>query len=220
MTQLYLITPPHFELESFIPQLESALENGGVAVLQLRMKSLAADGTYTAEPNWAEVRMAAEAILPICRKNNVAFILNDNPKLALDLGADGVHLGSEDMSVEDAREIVGDDMFVGASCYASKDLAFEAGEQGADYVAFGAFYETQTKKPKGRPTPDLLEFWNEYTNLPCVAIGGITPQNAEPIVKAGADFIAVVTGVWNHPKGAKAAVAEFNEIFGKYSKPE
>jgi thiamine-phosphate pyrophosphorylase len=220
MTQLYLITPPHFELEKFIPQLTSALEDGGVNVLQLRMKSLAADGTYTAEPNWAEVKMAAAEIMPICKKFGVAFILNDNPQLAVELGADGVHVGSEDISVEDAREIVGDDMFVGASCYASKDLAFEAGEQGADYVAFGAFYETQTKKPKGRPTPDLIEFWQEYTTIPCVAIGGITPENAEPIVKAGADFIAVVTGVWNHPKGAKTAVAEFNKVFEKFGKKE
>lgn len=212
MTELYLITPPKFELTTFKDDLRSALEDGGVKVLQLRMKTMANDGFLTAEPDWDEVKKAAAELLPIAKEYGVAFILNDNPKLAKEIGADGVHVGDEDLSVKDVRKIVGDNFFIGASCYASKDRAFEAAEQGADYVAFGAFYETQTKKPKGRPTVELLKFWQDFTTIPCVAIGGITPENAAPLVQNGADFIAVVTGVWNHPKGPKTAVAEYNKV--------
>jgi thiamine-phosphate pyrophosphorylase len=215
MTELYLITPPYFELESFKPKLREALEGGQVKVLQLRMKSQAADGTYTAEPDWNDVKKAAKELLPIAQEFGVAFILNDNPALAKEIGADGVHVGDEDLSVAEVRKIVGENFFIGASCYASKDRAFEAAEQGADYVAFGAFYETQTKKPKGRPDVELLRFWQDFTTIPCVAIGGIKPDNAAPLVQNGADFIAVVTGVWDHPKGIKSAIDEYSKVIAE-----
>ena len=119
------------------------------------------------------------------------FIINDRAELVNEVGSDGVHVGSDDIFVARAREIVGEDKVVGASCYGDVDLAIEAGSDGADYVAFGQFYETATKPPKGRPKPEILEFWSRNSIVPSVAIGGITPQNAEPLIKAGADFIAV-----------------------------
>ena len=212
--KLYLISPPKFVLDEMAANLKEAFKGGEVAVFQLRMKTLNTETQqYTNPANENDVRQAINILLPICRENNCAFILNDNPKLAAELGCDGVHLGDEDISVKEARQLVGKNFVIGASCYASKDRAFEACEQGADYVAFGAFYDTKTKTPKGRPTTELLEFWTKFTTIPCVAIGGIKTDNAEPIVKAGADFIAVVTGVWDHEKGIAQAVKDFNALF-------
>ncbi len=231
MTRLYLITPSHFQLSAFAGQLEDALSGGDVGCVQLRMKHedstvIPAEagiqrGVSTpqtaflrgldASLRWHDsVREAAKILMPLCHARNIPFIINDYPEIARDVGADGVHLGDEDVGVAEARKIVGAGKIIGVSCYASRDRAFTAGEEGADYVAFGQFYETKTKPAKGHPTPEILEFWSKYTTIPCVAIGGITPENCAPLVKAGADFIAVVTGVWEHPKGARAAVAEYN----------
>ncbi len=204
--RLYLITPPKFELGGFTEQLKAAFNGGDVAALQLRMK----DGLQYADED--NVRRAAETIIPICAEYDVQFILNDNPKLAKEVGAGGVHIGEDDISVAEARKIVGEDMVIGASCYGSIDKAMIAGEEDADYVAFGAFYETQTKEPRGRPSPEILKIWSEIATIPSVAIGGIKPDNAAPLVKAGADFIAVVTGVWNYSDGAEAAVREYNRV--------
>ncbi len=213
MSKLYLISPPNFELEEMKKNLSLAFEGGQIAVFQLRMKSLSEDGSYNSKPDEKQVREAVKALMPICHKNNCVFILNDNPKLASELNCDGVHIGEDDGSVKEAKKIMGNGKYVGVSCYASLDRAYKAGEEGADYIAFGAFYETQTKKPKGKPTLELLDFWQKYTNIPCVAIGGIKVENAEPIIKAGADFIAVVTGVWDYKKGIKQAISDFNRLF-------
>ena len=214
--KLYLISPPKFDLEEMAHNLKEAFKGGSVPAFQLRMKSKdSKTSQYIAPPDANEVREAIEVLLPICRENNCAFILNDNPKLAIEMGCDGVHVGVEDVSVKEARKIVGKNLIVGASCYDSKDRAFSAGEQGANYVAFGAFYDTQTKTPRGRPTKELLEFWSQYANIPAVAIGGIKVDNCEPLVKAGADFIAVVTGVWDYKDGISKAVKDFNKIFDK-----
>ena len=148
------------------------------------------------------------------------FILNDRVDLCAEFKCDGVHVGQEDLehtSIGAIRNLIGDKAAIGVTCHASKHLAMEAGEAGADYVAFGAFYPT-TSKPKeklekwGTPTPDLLQWWSMFTTVPCVAIGGITPHNALPLLKAGTDMIAVITAVWNHPKGVAAAVAEFADV--------
>lgn len=205
--RLYLITPPRIKLSSFIDEVKKALDGGNVAVLQLRLK-----GEDMKAPPDEEIIKAAELLLPICRERDVVFIINDRPEVAKQVGADGVHIGeTQDGTLEQAREIVGDNMVIGVSCYASKDRAMMAGEAGADYVAFGAFYPTQTKEPKGHPKPDILEWWSTYTNVPCVAIGGIKPENCIPLVKAGADFIAVVTGVWNHEGGSAVGVKAYND---------
>lgn len=196
---LYLITPSEFELGKFTDQLKQAFDGGDVACLQLRMKTASED----------EILKSAEAILPICHEHETTFIINDYPQLLEKSGADGVHIGDEDIPTKQAREIIGDKI-LGVSCYSSRDRAIQAGEDGADYIAFGQFYETRTKPAKGRPEPEILEWWSTNSILPCVAIGGIKPDNCGPLIKAGADFIAVVTGVWNHPEGPKKAIEDYN----------
>ena len=160
-----------------------------------------------------EIMRAAEILMPIAQKRDVAFIINDRPDLAHMIRADGVHIGQEDTPYAEAREIMGKDAIVGVTCHNSRDLAFEAGEAGADYVAFGAFFPTQTKEPKTKADIELLQWWAETMTVPCVAIGGITVENAKPLVEAGADFLAVSAGVWNYKDGAQTAVKMFNELF-------
>lgn len=206
-TRLYLISPPQIDLSVFVKTLEEAFSGGDVGAFQLRLKNTSDE----------EILQAAKVLLPICRAREVAFIMNDRPDLAVKCGADGVHIGQDDGNVAETRKIVGDDMVIGVSCHDSRHLAMVAGENGADYVAFGAFHPTTSKSAEalakyGTPTPDILAWWREYMVLPSVAIGGINPQNALPLVQAGADFIAVINAVWNHPKGAKVAVEECNEV--------
>jgi thiamine-phosphate pyrophosphorylase len=144
---------------------------------------------------------------------DVAFILNDRPDLALAAGADGVHIGQEDAPYAEARAILGGERMIGVTCHDSLHLAYEAAEAGADYVAFGAFFPTQTKDPKTHADPELLSIWQESMEIPCVAIGGITVENAAALVEAGADFLAVSAGVWSHPDGPAEAVRRFNALF-------
>ena len=197
--RLYLITPPRIE-PAFTDTLARALDAGDVACLQLRLK----DATEET------VRTAIETLRPIAQSRDVAFLLNDNPALAAETGCDGVHIGQDDGTYEQARAALGPDGIVGVTCHASRHLAVEAAERGADYVAFGAFYSSGTKEPKHRADPEILELWHSVTTVPAVAIGGITVENCPPLVRAGADFIAVVAGVWDYPAGVAAAVEDFN----------
>ena len=204
--RLYLISPPVIDLAVFKTQLEEAFSGGDVASFQLRLKQ-ASDDT---------ILRAAETLIPVCHANGAAFILNDNPKLAMQCGADGVHIGQDDGSVAAARKIMGAERVIGVSCHDSRHLAMEAGEKGADYVAFGAFYPTTSKSAEalaryGVPKKDILEWWQAFLVLPCVAIGGITPENCGTLVSAGADFIAAITAVWQCPQGPASAVKNFNE---------
>lgn len=205
--RLYLITPPRVDA-AFGEALKRALDGGDVASLQLRLKD---------EPDDVIMR-AGEQLSAITHKAGVAFIVNDRPDLALRMGADGVHLGQEDGPVSQARALLGHDRMIGVTCHASKHLAMEAAEAGADYVAFGAFFPTLTKEVKARATPDLLTWWQDIMQAPCVAIGGITVENAAELVEAGADFLAVSGGVWNHPQGPAHAVRRFNDIFESSAK--
>ena len=199
--RLYLITPPRIDdIELFLPQLEAALSGGDVASLQIRLKE-ASDG---------DIARAVAAIMPVAHAHDVAVILNDRPDLADVLGCDGVHVGQSDASCKDARKRMGPDRIVGVTCHDSRHLAMEASEAGADYVAFGAFFDTATKDASTRAEPELLTIWQETMQTPCVAIGGITVDTAQGLAKAGADFIAVSAGVWAHPEGPRAAVAAFN----------
>jgi len=208
--RLYLITPPAFNPETFRPRFVEALEGGDVACVQLRLK--AADG---GPADREAVRAAARILMPEAQKRDVAFIINDDAELAAELGADGVHVGQDDLSAQAARAIVGKDAIVGVTCHNSRHLAMEAAEAGADYVAFGAFFPTQTKVAKTQADLEALEIWSTMTTVPCVAIGGITLDNCEPLIAAGADFIAVVAAVWDHPEGPGAAVKAFNAILAK-----
>ncbi|MEE9301161.1 MAG: thiamine phosphate synthase [Alphaproteobacteria bacterium] len=199
--RLYLITPPRLEPEPFADRLGEALQAGDVACVQLRLKDAGDDA----------VRRASECLMPVCHAHDVAFLVNDRPDLAAELGADGVHIGAEDADFETARRMVGADRIVGVSCYGSRHRAMEAGEKGADYVAFGAFFPTETKAPRAHPGAEILRWWSELTVVPCVAIGGITPENCAPLVEAGADFLAAVSAIWEREDGPGGAVKAFNE---------
>ncbi|MEX6632429.1 thiamine phosphate synthase [Hyphococcus lacteus] len=204
-SRLYLITPPQLpDLRAFCDDFTAALDAGDVACIQLRLK--AGDGSAVTDD---DVLYAAEAIMPIAQEREVAFIINDRPDLALKTGADGVHVGQSDASCKKARAVLGDDATVGVTCHESKHFALVAGEDGADYVAFGAFFPTTTKETEFKAEIGLLEWWSYATTLPSVAIGGITPENCRPIVRAGADFLAVSGAVWNHPEGPGAAIKAF-----------
>jgi len=208
--RLYLITPPVFDAAALLPELEAALDAvpGLVAAVQLRCKP--ADD--------AAVIAAAEKLMPAVQQRDVAFILNDRPDLAARLGCDGVHIGQGDGGVAAARAAVGAGAAIGVSCEDSRHLAMTAGEQGADYIAFGPVFATDTKHTGDRRAPiDLIAWWSEMMEIPSVAIGGITPRNCRPLVEAGADFLAVIAAVWNHPDGAAAAVSDFAEAMAANS---
>jgi thiamine-phosphate pyrophosphorylase len=199
--RLYLITPPALpDLPGFAEQLARALDAGDVAALQLRLKDV---------PDEAILR-AAEALMPIAHRHDVAFLMNDRMDLAKRAGCDGVHLGQGDGDPVAARKLLGAEAMIGVTCHASRHLAMEAGEAGADYVAFGAFFPTGTKATQHVAEVDLLEWWSEMFEIPSVAIGGIGAANCPPLVRAGADFLAVVGAVWNHPEGAAAGVRAMN----------
>jgi len=198
--KLYLISP----LEvggSFPDRLKAALEPGIAAAFQLRVKDI---------DEHALARLA-DPLQRICGDAGVAFIVNDSMALAKRLGADGVHLGQQDGDIREARALLGPDAQIGKTCHDSRHLAMDAGEAGADYVAFGAFYPTTTKPSSYRPDPPILTWWSTLFEIPCVAIGGITPDNAKPLVDAGADFLAVCQAVWGKDDPA-AAVQAFAEV--------
>ena len=204
--RLYLITPPQIEdVPAFVDLFRAAIQGGDVASLQIRLKQ----GDQI-DP--IATRAVAQAVKRICQAEHIALIINDSPQLARALEADGVHLGMHDMDIAEARAIVGEDMFIGATCKNSRHQAMIAGEAGADYVAFGAFYPSETKSDTTPAEPDVLTWCQMFLTLPCVAIGGITLENAAPLVSAGADFLAVSNGVWNHNDGPAAAVAMFNRV--------
>ncbi len=202
--RLYLITPPRIDdFDAFSRDFTAALGAGDVACVQLRLKS-----ETGAAPD-EDILRAAEKLAPIARSHEVAFLINDRPDLAKKAGVDGVHIGQSDGTYEAARALLGEGATVGVTCHNSKDLALVAGEAGADYVAFGAFFPTATKQSAAKAALEILEWWAYATTVPSVAIGGINPENCERLIRAGADFLAVSSAVWNHPGGPGKAVKEF-----------
>lgn len=197
--QLYIVTPPAFDLLPFRDKMAAALDAGDVACVQLRLKGVSDD----------ELKRAIDVLRPVVQSRDVAFLINDRPDLAVAHGCDGAHVGQEDTNAAEARRILGD-LTLGVTCHNSRELAFEAGEAGADYVAFGAFFPTTTKDAPILAEVEILAWWSEMMELPCVAIGGITAENCAPLVKAGADFLAVVGAVWGHPDGPAAGVRAMN----------
>jgi thiamine-phosphate pyrophosphorylase len=200
--RLYLISPPRLAPNDFAGVLKDALQGGDVASFQLRLKDAGDD----------EIRRAADILRPIVQANGTAFLLNDRPDMAAELGCDGVHIGQEDAPYAEARRLLPNGI-VGVTAHDSRHLAMEAAEAGADYVAFGAFFPTATKAPKSRADIELLHWWAQMMVVPVVAIGGITVRNAPALVAAGADFLAVAAGVWEYPDGPQAAVRAFNALF-------
>ncbi len=203
--RLYLVTPQALEPARFVPLLAAALDAGDVAAVQLRLKDVDDDA----------ILRAAEALIPVCVARDVAFLINDRPDLAVRAGADGAHVGADDTEAAAARRLLGPDGQLGVSCYASRDAAITAGEAGADYVAFGAFFPSPSKQTEVRADLDLLAWWSEMMELPVVAIGGITPANCGPLVSAGADFLAVISAVWSAPEGPGAGVRAMNAAIAR-----
>lgn len=201
--QLYLVSPVGIGPE-FAEPLKRALGGGPVAAFQLRLKGVPDE----------HLLATAEALMPVCAEHDVAFLLNDRMDLAAKFGCDGVHLGQSDGDPASARALLGPKTQIGRTCHDSRHLAMEAGEAGADYVAFGAFYPTSTHTTSYRPDPSILSWWATLSGIPSVAIGGITPANAPALIEAGADFIAVVSAVWGHAVGPEAAVREFTRVLG------
>ena len=199
--QLYLVSPLDVG-GAFPDRLARALDAGAVAAFQFRVKDV----------DQHEAARLAEPLQQICAARDVAFLVNDSVALAKRLGADGVHLGQDDGDPRDAREQLGPTAQIGVTCHDSRHLAMEAGEGGADYVAFGSFFPTLTKEVSHRPDASILSWWGALFELPCVAIGGITPANAAPLVAAGADFLAVSHAVWRDDEAA--AVQAFAAVLG------
>ena len=199
--QLYLVSPLDV-VGTFPDRLKRALATGPVAAFQFRVKDIDQD----------EAAALAEPLQRICSDADVAFLINDSVALAKRLGADGVHLGQGDGDPREAREQLGPTAQIGVTCHDSRHLAMEAGEGGADYIAFGAFYPTSTKTVSHHADPVLLSWWSTVCEIPCVAIGGITPANAAPLVAAGADFLAVSHAVWGADEAA--AIRAFGDVLG------
>jgi thiamine-phosphate pyrophosphorylase len=197
--RLYIVTPSAIQLPTFADLLAAALDAGDVAAVQLRLKDAPDD----------VLKRAIDALRPVAQSRGVALIMNDRPDLAVAHGCDGAHVGQTDTPAVVARKLLGD-LTLGVTCHDSRDLAISAGEHGADYVAFGAFFPTTSKDASTRADPEILRWWSELMEPPCVAIGGITAENCAPLVEAGADFLAVIGAVWNHPDGPAAGVRAMN----------
>jgi thiamine-phosphate pyrophosphorylase len=220
---LYVISPTEIiDLPKFSDDCARLIATGGekIGAFQLRLKQKGSGSgkrltDYAANPD--EIKRVSEVLLPQFKAAGISYILNDDAELAQEIGADGVHLGQEDGDVRLARSILGEDAVIGVTCHASKHLAMVAGEAGADYVAFGAFYPTTSKSEQalehwGVPSLDIIEWWTSAIELPCVAIGGINPQNAVPLIAAGADFIAAISSIWNHEVSVEQAMREFLQV--------
>lgn len=201
--QLYLLTPPRIDA-GFAGVLDAVLAEGVASVLQIRLKD---------QPE-NQLPGLIPPLVKAARRHGVTVLMNDRPDLAVHYAMDGVHVGQEDAPYAQARAAVGKTGIVGVTCHDSRHLAMTAAEKGADYVAFGAMYPTATKTPKASASVDIIEWWSELFEVPCVAIGGITPDNASPVIAAGADFIAV-SGVWNHPAGPVEAVRAFGALLAR-----
>lgn len=200
--RLYLITPPRIDIQTFAVVYTAALDAGDIACVQLRLKDCSDD----------DVRRAAEALMPPAQDRDIAFLINDRADLAAELGADGVHIGQDDGSYDEARGLVGKDAIVGVTCHNSRHLAMEAGEAGADYVAFGAFFPTETKTVQHHADIETLQWWSDFMTVPSVVIGGITAENCPPLVEAGADFLAVSGCIWNNSVTPAEAVTAFQSL--------
>ena len=205
LTKIYLITPPKIDEKLFFASLENVLSTKIVSCLQIRLKNVE-------DKNIIEI---CKIVRPICDNYKIPLIINDRLDLVKKCDADGVHLGQEDGSIKDARKYLGSNFIIGASCYNSKHIAMEAAENGADYVAFGAFFESKTKVPKVKVKKNIIEDWNFISNIPCVAIGGITPTNCKDLIKAGADHLAVIGSIWNSDKSPEKAIMDFKKILIK-----
>lgn len=200
---LYAITPEHLRGAALITAVRAALA-GGASVVQYRAKQV--------EPEIA--RDEASLIRAACTDFGAALVVNDDSALALEVCADAIHVGRDDASLQETRRVVGGTMMIGVSCYDRLDLAVDATQAGADYVAFGSFFPSAVKPGAVRPPVSLLSEARRRLSVPIVAIGGITVDNAPQLIDAGADAVAVITGLFE-AEDVRARAAAFLECFGR-----
>jgi thiamine-phosphate pyrophosphorylase len=198
--RLYIITPERFDLDTFPDALARALDAGDVAAVQLRLKD-------SDDDVW---KHAIDALRPVTQSRGVAFLLNDRADLVGAAGCDGAHVGQEDMPAREARRLMAAGLTLGVTCKSSRDLAQRAVDDGADYVAFGAFFPSSSKPVTTLADPAILRWWSQRMTVPSCAIGGITAANLAPLVRAGANFLAIIGGVWSHADGPAAGVRAIN----------
>jgi thiamine-phosphate pyrophosphorylase len=207
--RLYLVTPPELAsgglaLEAFVEEKwKPAFQGGDVAAVLIR--------TSKTTPEDEQVRMI-EALRDPAQDADAAVILEYRADWAVSCGADGVHLLANEQNVKSVRKALGDDMIVGAGCGNSRHLAMIAAEADADYVCFG---ELEVRRQA--PDAEVIQWWSEIMETPCVALGGITLGSAPEMIDAGADFICVGTDIWDSPHGSQAAVAAFNELLKEFA---
>lgn len=206
--QIYLLTPPRIDdIDTFIKTLEAVLSSAPIACLQIRLKDIASQ----------KIIDISKKLIPLCHEYGTLVLINDDPEIASECGADGVHLGQSDMDINLAKTLLPEGALIGITCHNSRELAFSAGSDGADYVAFGAFFETHTKSGAQPADLEILTWWHEAIEIPSVAIGGITPDNAQAVIAAGADFIAVSSGVWDYEHGPQEAAKRLAELCTQHS---
>jgi len=187
---IYLISPQKIKNIKFYHDLDEVLKTNKVKYFQLRLKKISIS-------NLLEISIK---IKKIARKNNVKFLINDNPFVAKIVGADGCHLGQKDMDITISRKILGKKKIIGVTCHNSKNLALKAKNHGANYVAFGSFFKSQTKKTAFKANLAILRWAKKKINIPTVAIGGINSSNCKEILSNGADFVACSNYIWNNKK--------------------
>ncbi|PWB49293.1 MAG: thiamine phosphate synthase [Nitrosomonadales bacterium] len=200
---LYAITPEQPDTARLLTQVRAAL-SGGASVVQYRSKSQDA----------ALLHEQASELLELCHAFEVPLIINDSLRLADLSGADGLHLGREDGSLRQARIVLGAEKVIGVSCYNSLELALQAEAGGADYVAFGSFFPSLTKPGAVAAPLELLRQAKARLHAPIVAIGGITVDNAPPLIEAGADAVAVISGLFDAPD-IQLAAQQYSQLFGR-----
>ncbi|PHR91335.1 MAG: thiamine phosphate synthase [Robiginitomaculum sp.] len=206
--QIYLLTPPHIhDVNAFAQELDAVLNAAPIACLQIRLKD-------TPEQEIVDI---SGVLIPICHAHGTMVLINDDPKIAAQTGADGVHLGQSDMDIKLAKEVLSPDAVIGVTCHNSRELAFKACSDGADYVAFGACFEGTTKPDAELADLEIFTWWHEAIEIPCVAIGGVSPDNAQAVIAAGADFIALSSGVWDHADGPVEAVTRLHALCAQHS---
>lgn len=189
---IYLISPPHITINTFIPALQNALRaHQYISMFQLRLKGV--DDGFIMD--------AAYQLMPLLKACNIPFIINDNPYIAKEVRADGVHLGDEDLSLDVARRVLDRDAIIGVSCYDDIEMAKNKARLGVDYISFGAFHKSKTKQSKGNPSYSILPAFTEWQkkkniNIPVVAIGGINNINSAQLLHEGANMLAVISYIW------------------------
>ena len=187
---IYLISPKKIRTDKFYKDLAKVLKNKKIKYFQLRLKKI----------SFSNLLKISKKVKKIVKKNNVIFIINDNPVIAKIIDADGCHLGQKDIDFFTARKILGKKKIIGVTCHNSKNLALKAKKNGADYVAFGSFFKSQTKKTAFKANLEILRWAEKKINMPTVAVGGINSSNYKKILSNGADFIACSNFVWNNRK--------------------